>query len=87
MHLPLVWQTCDSAAPAVHAAESLHNNYAQVSIMWLLQQNITLVKRTVLHMNAPTVFVFVKYPPTAVPILLDDVGELVTSQQLPGAVL
>ena len=51
-----------------------------------LQQNITLVKRTVLHMNAQTVFVFVKYPPTAVPVLLDDAVELVTSQQLPGVV-
>ena len=37
-------------------------------------------------MNAQTVFVFVKYPPTAVPVLLDDVVELVTSQQLPGVV-
>ena len=37
-------------------------------------------------MNAQTVFVFVKYPPTAVPVLLDDVVELVTSQKLPGVV-
>ena len=37
-------------------------------------------------MNAQTVLVFVKYPPTAVPVLLNDVVELVTSQQLPGVV-
>ena len=37
-------------------------------------------------MHTQTDFVFVKYPPSAVPVLLDDVVELVTSQQLPGVV-
>ena len=37
-------------------------------------------------MSARTVFVFVKYPPTAVPVLFDDVVELLTSQHFPGYV-
>ena len=66
---------CSSCALCRKFTQQLCSNKHHVAPWQCLQQNITLVKRTVLHMNAQTVFV-----------LLDDVVELVMSQQLPGVV-